>query len=219
MHFRKFLDRVRHHVEKQGVECSDICPRPASEKALRETETKLGIRIPAELREFYRTIGNGYSMNWQADEHDAKQPFGGLQVYSLSELAGTYTGWRGLALYTPERAEKYGFPYTKDPELAKRTAARQWHWLPIIDHANGDLICVDLSVAEGPVIFHSHDWLDGGTGDDGHVLATSWKAFVAGWGSVCFQEPNTCYWPPCFVPGGGVDWTHPFFRSPFRMGS
>ncbi len=50
-----------------------------------------------------------------------------------------------MALYSPKAAEKYGFPYTKDPALAKITAARMWHWLPVIEEGNGDLICIDMS--------------------------------------------------------------------------
>jgi len=215
--YRGILDAVRRHVERQKVDCAVTSGNPASEKAVAATEAKLKVRLPAELREFYRTVADGYAMFWQVDPNDAKQAFGCLQVPKLSSLAEMYSGWRGMALYNPEQAEKYGFPYTKDPALAKRTASRQWHWLPVIKEGNGDLICLDLSVSGGPVIFHKHDWLDGGTGNDGHPLASSWRAFLAGWGSVCFQFPDGLYWPPCFKPGGGVAWDSEQFRSPFRV--
>ncbi len=217
MEYQRLLDAVRHHVERQGVECAAPSGKPASEKAVAAVEAKLKVRLPTELREFYRTVADGYAMFWQADPDDANQPFGGLQVPKLSSLAEMYSGWRGMALYNSEQAEKYGFPYTKDPALAKRTAARQWHWLPVINEPNGDLICLDLSAPGGPVIFHKHDWLDGGTGDDGHLLAPSWREFLMGWGSVCFQFPDGLYWPSCFRPGGGVAWGNECFRSPFRM--
>ncbi|MBN9523813.1 SMI1/KNR4 family protein [bacterium] len=215
--YRGLLDVVRRHVERQGVRCAVNSGKPASEKAIAATEAKLKVRLPAELREFYRTVADGYAMFWQADPNDAGQPFSGLQVPKLSSLAGLYSGWRGMALYSPEQAEAYGFPYTKDPALAKHTAARQWHWLPVIEQGNGDLICLDLSAPDGPVVFHKHDWLDGGSGDDGHPLAPGWRAFLAGWGSVCFQLPAGLYWPSCFRPGGGVAWDGEQFRGPFRM--
>jgi hypothetical protein len=216
MEYRAPLDIIRRHVERQGVGCTATSGKPASEKAVAATEAKMKLRLPAELRDFYRTVGNGYWMFWEADPNDSKQPFGGLQVPTLSSLAEMYRGWRGLALYTPELAEKYGFPYTKDPSLAKRTAARQWHWLPVIEEGS-DLICLDLGDASCPVIFHRHDWMDGGSGDDGHLLAPSWRSFLAGWGSVCFQFPAGLYWPSCFRPDGGVAWDSELFRSPFRV--
>ena len=215
--YRGILDAVRRHVEGQGVGCAVTSGKPASEKAVAAAEAKLKVRLPTELREFYRTVADGYAMFWEADPNDSKQPFGGLQVPKLSSLAEMYSGWRGMALYNPEQADKYGFPYTKDPALAKRTAARQWQWLPVIEEGNGDLICLDLSVPSGQVIFHKHDWLDGGTGYDGHPLAQSWRAFLASWGSVCFQDPNGLYWPSCFQSGGGVAWDGEQFRSPFRV--
>jgi cell wall assembly regulator SMI1 len=217
MDYRELLDAVRRHVEQQGVGCAISGGKPASEKAVAATEGKLKVRLPAELQEFYRTVADGYAMFWQADENDAKQPFGGLEVPKLSALAEMYSAWRGMALYTPEQSDKYGFPYTKDPALAKRAAARQWHWLPVIEEGNGDLICVDLSAPGGSVVFHKHDWLDGGSGDDGHPLAPSWRAFLANWGSVCFQLPDGLYWPSCFRQGGGVVWDSEMFRSPFRF--
>lgn len=217
MDYHGLLAAVRRHVEWQGVACSVTCGKPAPEKAVAATEAKLKVRLPAELRAFYRTVGDGYSMFWEADPNDSKQPFGGLRVPTLSSLAELSDGWRGLALYTPEQAEKYGFPYTKDPALAKRTAARMWHWLPVIEEGNGDLICLDLSAPGCPVVFHRHDWMDGGTGDDGHPLAPNWSAFLTGWGGVCFQFPQGLYWPSCLLPGGRVAWDGKRFRSPFRV--
>ncbi len=217
MDYSGLLDAVRRHVVAQGVACAITSGTPASEKAVAAAEAKLNVRLPAEMREFYRTVADWYAMFWEADANDSTQPFGGLQVPTLSSLVKMYTGWRGMALYTPEKAERYGFPYTEDPTLAKRTAARQWHWLPVIEQGNGDLICLDLSVPGGPVIFHKHDWLDGGTGDDGHLLAPSWRAFLVGWGSVCFQFPEGLYWPSCFRQGGGVAWDSEMFRGPFRV--
>jgi hypothetical protein len=173
------------------------------------------VHLPAELREFYQEIGDGFVLFWQSDPNDAEKPWGSLQVPTLSSLAEMYSGWRGLVLYTPEKADQYGFPYTKDPTLARRTAARMWHWLPIIDEGNGDTICLDLGDPGCPVVFDQHDWMDGGSGDNGHRLAPNLKAFLIDWGSVCFLHP--IHWDWCFRPGGGVDWDGEPFRNPFRV--
>src|SRR5690606_16890339 len=135
-----------------------------------------------------------------------KAAFANFEVPDLEYLASMYTGWRDFALYSPEKAENYGFPYTDDPALAKRTAARMWHWLPVIEMWNGDLFCLDLGEPSCPVIFNQHDWMDGGTGDNGRLMAENFRAFLVGWGSVCFQFPKPIYWPDCLLPSGGVAW-------------
>ena len=99
MDYRRLLDAVRRHVERQGVGCAVSSGKPASEKAVAATEAKLRVRLPDELREFYRTVADGYAMFWQADPNDAKQPFGGLQVPKLSSISEMYSGWRRMALY------------------------------------------------------------------------------------------------------------------------
>jgi len=92
-----------------------------------------------------------------------------------------------------------------------------WHWLPVIEEGNGDLICQDLNAPGCPVIFNQHDWLDGGTGNNGHVMASNWWKFLAGWGSVCFQLPQSMYWPSSFRAVGGIAWKGKQFRSPYRI--
>jgi cell wall assembly regulator SMI1 len=217
MDYNSLFDTVRRHLDRQGVACEIEAGKPATNKVLTKAETKMKIRLPAELRAFYQIIGDGFSLWWQADADDLKKPFGSLQVPTLSYLARMYVDWRKTSLYSQEKAEKYGFPYTKDPALAKRTAARMWHWLPVIEEGNGDLICQDLSDPSCPVIFNQHDWLDGGTGDNGHFLAPNWWAFLRDWGRVCFQYPKSMYWPSCFRPRGGVVWNSKQFRSPYRI--
>jgi cell wall assembly regulator SMI1 len=195
MDYKSLFDTVRRHLERLGIACEIEAGIPATEKTVTKAETKMKVRLPTDLREFYETIGDGFSLRWQADS-DGKAPFANLQVPTLKYLAGMYTGWREMALYAPEKADKYGFPYTKDPALAKRTAARMWHWLPVLEEGNGDLICQDLSDPGCPVIFNKHDWLDGGTGENGHIMAPHLPAFLADWGSVCFQFPKSLYWLP-----------------------
>lgn len=218
MDYKNLFETVRRHVERLSIACEVEAGKVASEKSIAKVEDKMNARLPAELREFYQTVGDGFSLRWQADADDSNAPFANLQVPTLKYLASMYIGWRGMVLYSPEAADKYGFPYTKDPALAKRTAARMWHWLPVLEEGNGDSICHDMSDPSCPVIFNQHDWLDGGSGDNGHRLASNWRAFLTAWGSVCFQFPKSLYWPLCFRPGGGVAWDGEQFRSPFRVG-
>lgn len=217
MTYQELFETVHKHLASHGVTC-EIVPGPlATQEQIAAIESRMKVRLGAELSSFYATVGNGISLRWQANADDSKLPFANLQIPTLESLAGGYESWRSYALYTPEAAAKYGFPYTKDPALAKRTAAHMWHWLPIIDEGNGDQICLDLSGPGFPVIFNQHDWLDGGAGDNGHLLAPNWRAFLVDWGSVCFQFPESLYWPFAFKPGGGVAWDGKEFRDPFRI--
>jgi cell wall assembly regulator SMI1 len=211
------LELVLRHLQGLGIDCTALAGEPATDEELAAAEAEMKVRLPAELREFYQTVGDGFTLFWQSDPDDPKKPWGNFEVPDLSALAGMRAGWRELVLFTPEKAEEYGFPYTKDPALAKCTAARMWHWLPVIEHGNGDSICLDLGAPGSPVVFDKHDWMDGGSGDNGHPLAPNWRAFLAGWGSVCFQHPEDLYWPWCIRPGGGVAWDGEHFRSPFRV--
>lgn len=216
MDYVGILEAVYGRLDELGVAGRADAGEPPTEEALAAAETEMGFRIPAELREFYRTVGDGFSLYWETDHGDAEKLWGGFHVPELAELVGMYAGWRELVLYTPERAEEYGFPHTTDPARAKQTAARMWHWLPVIREANGDAICLDLGAPGCPAVFDRHDWVDGGTGDNGHVLAPDWRAFLAGWGSVCFQPPRRLYWPLCFWPGG-VTWDGDEFHTAFRV--
>lgn len=215
MGYQGLFDAVYARLEELGATGTAIGDDPATDEALAATETEMGVHLPEELREFYRTVGDGHSFFWESDPDDHSKPWGSLKVPSLAGLAEMYRGWRGLALYTPDRAEAYGFTGTKDPDLAKRTAARMWHWLPVVGEPSGDAICIDLGAPGYPVVLDEHDWMDGGTGDNGHVLAGSWREFLVSWGRVCFRDP--IHWTRCLRSGGGVDWGAEPFRGPFRL--
>jgi cell wall assembly regulator SMI1 len=217
MDYAALFDTVRQHLESLAIATEIISGAVATDDAIAQLEATIGCRLPADVRDFYQTVGDGFSLAWQSDADASGQPFAALIVPPLEDVLRTYTEWRDTMLYTPEKADAYGFPSTDDPALAKRTAARMWHWLSIIDEGNGDTLCIDLSDSDGPVIFNQHDWLDGGTGDNGHPLAANWRAFLIAWGSVCFQFPKDLYWPSCFHKLGGVDWNSDEFREPYRI--
>ena len=144
MDYPDLLETVLRHLEGLGVAYTAVAGEPVTDEELASAEVEMKVRLPTELREFYQVIGDGFLLHWQSDPDDPKKPWGFLQVPELSSLASMYAGWRGQVLYSPERAEEYGFPYTKDPALAKRTAARMWHWVPLIEEGNGDSICLDF---------------------------------------------------------------------------
>ena len=216
MYYGSLISSVRGHIELHGATCQVVAGKRVTDKTVSKAENSMEIRLPEQLSEFYKEMGNGFWLYWEADPNDDSKPFGSFQVPSLTELASLYVGWRSLALYSPEQAEKYGFPYTDNPSLAKQTAAKMWHWLPLIEEGNADQICLDLSAPSFPVIFNKHDWLDGGSGKNGHLLARSWRDFVTAWAKVCFQPPKSMWWPSCFRDDG-VAWDGDQFCEPFIM--
>jgi cell wall assembly regulator SMI1 len=216
MEYRALFNTVRQHLKRLGVESELVAGARVIDKALDKIERKLSIKFPGDLRELYLALGDGFVFSWKDTAREGK-PFAAVAFPTLSDLAGLYKGWRQMALYTPEAAEKYGFPYTADPVLAKRTAASVWHWLPVLDEGNGDMICQDLVDPGCPIIFNKHDWMDGGSGDNGHFLAWGWHHFLHDWGRVCFQMPKNLWWPGCFRTGGGIEWDGDGFHEPFRI--
>lgn len=217
MDYQKLFDTVRAYLDGHKIVSSIHPGRKVGERALANAEQALGIGLPAELRTFYQTMGNGFSFSWYVDFDDLKQPHAGVSVPTLTELTQYYHGWREGALYSPQAAETYGFPYTKNPTLAKQTAARMWHWLPVLQEGNGDHMSIDLSKPAGPVVFDQHDWLDGGSGDNGVLLGSDWADFLTRWGSVCFQQPKNSYWPSAFRATGKMDWEGTQFDQSFRI--
>jgi cell wall assembly regulator SMI1 len=216
MDYRSLFQRVQSHLEglqvknsyspgRHVIACWDIW---AAEDTMMRP-------LPDDLKQFYLAVGDGLCFRWEAESAEKYPPFANLQIPSLSFLASQYLEWRESVLYSPDETEEYSFPYTKNPELAKRTAARMWHWLPVLVEGNGDQICIDLSTPSCPVIFDRHDWMDGGSGDNGYLLAESWSFFLTRWAGVCFQFPKSLWWYSVLKPGGGVYWEGEDFRSPF----
>ncbi len=209
--------RVRARLDELGVQATFGTGRPVIECwDVWEVQDTIGRSIPDTLRLFYLEMGDGLTFRWQAPGEDENGPFAKLEIPSLRSLGWAYHAWRDVVLYTPEKAESYGFPHTEDPALAKRTAGRMWDWIPVLAEGNGDTICIDLGSPSAPVIFHKHDWLDGGTGDNGFLMAESWGAFLSGWAGVCFQRPRSMFWASALGPSG-VEWGGEQFREPFRL--
>jgi SMI1 / KNR4 family (SUKH-1) len=217
MDYLQLFQRAQAHLKGLQVESSFYPGGHVIDWDLWAAKDTMKRPLPEDLRQFYLEVGNGLSFNWKAESAKQYPPFANVEVPSLWSLGRGYLEYQDGECYSPEKAEEYGFPYTKDRQLAKRTAARMWHWLPVFAEGNGDKICLDLSLPSCPVIFHKHDWHDGGSGDNGHLLAENWKAFLTRWASVCFQCPKSLWWVSAFKPGGGVSWEGEQFRASFRI--
>jgi len=110
--------------------------------------------------------------------------------------------------------DDYKFPSVEDAKLAKQIYQRMKLWLPFQIEGEADCFCIDCDSPEGAVVYHQHDWYDGGSGENGHVLASSLGAFLQSWGRVCFASPANLYWPSAFARKG-VNWTSRYFPKAY----
>lgn len=218
MDYKRLFEQVRTRLDSLGVNYSFYAARPVLECwDIWGAQYDMKRMLPKELCKFYLDMGDGLSFRWESEPENGALVFANLQMPSLESLVRQYFDWRNCVCYSPENAAEYGFPHTANPQLAIRTAARMWDWLPILYQGNGDQICIDLSEQSCPVIFHKHDWMDGGSGENGFLLAENWNAFVTGWAGVCFQWPKSLFWDSELIPAKGVNWEGAEFLAPFRI--
>src|SRR5262249_14821528 len=160
-------------------------------------------------KDFFTDCGNGLVYSWDHKDH-----FGSLLLPPLKMLVENYQGWKELVLWMDD----YAFPHVDDPKLGKKTYQRMKRWLPLISEGNGDGFCIDCGSKTAPVVFHRHDWYDGGSGENGHLVADNLFDFVQSWSRVCFISPKNCYWPETFSENG-ISWTSQFFEEKFIIPS
>jgi hypothetical protein len=206
------FDRAANHVKQLGVDVEFRRGPILPAGRIDELCAPSVIPVPKSLAAFYLEVGDGLFFSWDVDGQS--KMYGFVEFPPLAELIVTsfdVIKWR------TEWKDSFDFHGTKDPRLAKQTALRMRRWLRFYDEGNGDAKCLDTAVDPAPVVFNQHDWFDGGTGENGHVLGPSLFEFLTDWSKVCFQEPEGNWWPSVFRRPGGVDWTSPEFREPFRI--
>ena len=91
------------------------------------------------------------------------------------------------------------------------------YWLPFQAEGNGDFLSINLNRAgQGQTVFDQHDWLDGGTGENGFQMADNLSEFVNSWAAVCFSLPKHLWWKSVLTDTG-VDWSSDQFDDRFRI--
>ncbi len=214
MAFLELFECVAEHVRRSGAKVAFRRGKPLRKSAIATAGRKLSVPIPGSMIEFYQEMGDGMLFRWMSGSDDG--PFAMLEIPKLSERASQVSD---AAEFTVEWDDSYEFSHTKDPILAKQTARRMRSWIPFCEEGNGDCICLDASTQPAKVVFNQHDWHDGGTGENGHVLAPSLYDFLRDWSLVCFQFPKNSYWPEVFPnKASGIMWGSKQFRMPFRIG-
>ncbi|MFA8020121.1 SMI1/KNR4 family protein [Bremerella cremea] len=212
---QSMIERVRAHLSTLGITLQFEANPPATQADVDEAQERLQLSLPASYVSFVTQFANGFDLAWTSPKDKV---FGTFTMEPIASSVEGLLGMRDWRLYSEKAARQYGFPYTDDPELAMRTNARMHHWLPLVRIANGDFLSIDLNEDHfGQAIFDKHDWLDGGSGDNGSPLADDWPTFFEAWSRVCFVHPKSYYWPN-ILQDTGVEWSSPEFLNRFRLG-
>jgi hypothetical protein len=212
MNYLELFERVAKHVKAQGCDVSFKRGSRVPTAAIDKARKKSAVPLPDSLLAFYQEVGNGLAFAWQSDDDDG--PFASIAFPKLSEVVVESLDdlkWR------VEWSDSYGYQATGNPKLAKQTALRMRKWLAFHEDGEGNRFCLNTGAAGNPVVFDQHDWMDGGSGKNGHVLGKSLIAFYRSWSKVCFQFPSSLWWPSVFRSRGGVDWASEEFREPYRL--
>jgi cell wall assembly regulator SMI1 len=201
----ELFDRARGHLRQAGAKCVLRKGRPASGAAVHRAEAQLGLLLPQQLKDVYLRYGNGVLLRW---ERGADR--GRLDFPTVEGLVEQHRGWKELVLWK----DGHDFPHVADSGRARATYAGMKSWLPLVEEGNGDYFCVVAGQGGNPVVFHQHDWDDGGTGENGHRVAPDLLSFLRGWAGVCFTAPTGLHWPAAFTEGG-VAWTADHFKDKY----
>jgi hypothetical protein len=214
MAFLELFEEVADHVRRQGVKVTFTRGEQLPASAIERAVTRRVLPITPSMAEFYAEIGNGMLFKWMSEGDRAA-----ATNHSFPELRDpTPKLLKAIMNRVEWWCDDYDFRNTMDPNLAKQTAIKMRKWVPFHDEGNGDEFCLDGAVDPAPVVFNQHDWFDGGTGENGHVLGESLLDFYTRWSKVCFQFPRSYWWPNAFnKSGGGVDWSGAEFQEPFRL--
>jgi cell wall assembly regulator SMI1 len=214
MNLNEIFNQIADHLNKHGIPTTFEIGAKCSEAELIKIESEMGLKIPADLRKIYLECGNGASFRWQECEDDDKcEKFVLLEIPNLESLNDQIKNWREKRFWS-WTAEDYSI--VTDPSLAKLTVQRMKTWLPILEEGNGDKFCVETANGGCAIVFHQHDWNDGGTGNNGPKIADSFTDFLQQWSKACFQLPSSLWWPSV-ITNCGIDWASEKFDKRYFL--
>ncbi|MBI5723821.1 MAG: SMI1/KNR4 family protein [Planctomycetes bacterium] len=213
----ELLKRVSEYLNKQGFHSVKSPPlsweagKPLKQKHIEIAEKNLGLNLPLDLAEFYFTVGDGLSFLWEIDNVEDVE-WVGVNIRDLKDSLKNIEEDRKNSIHW---SDGYKFGGVDDTNLARQTAIQMRKWLPIKPVGNGDEFCIDLGSPGFPVVFNRHDWFDGGTGANGHIMAANFAELFRQWANVCFQDPRNDW--RMAIGNNGVDWKGDNFNQNLRL--
>ena len=207
------FDRVAAYLATMGIKLQYQLNPKATTRDIDEAQTKLSLTLPKSYIDFTTQFANGFELSWRAK----RGPSASFAMSTLRSSSEELLGMRESRFYNDAAARAYGFPFVDDSELALHTNRRMHNWLPIHAVGNGDSFSIDLNPhGSGNLIFDQHDWLDGGTGNNGYLMSDDFPSFLRSWGEVCFSRPRSLWWKSV-IGTSGVAWDSDEFDDRFRI--
>lgn len=201
------------HLKALGIKATYKIGAKCREDELADAELKIGSSIPDDLRKLYLKSGNGAEFSWQESEDDNCHKFANLSIPDLESLIDLVSNWREKRFWSWTAKD---FAGSSDPKLAKQTVQRMKNWLPLFEEGNGDKFCIEIGDPRPSVVFHQHDWNDGGNGVNGLKVANSLGEFLQQWSKVCFLMPSNLWWPSV-IGVQGINWSSEKFDERYHL--
>ncbi len=160
---------------KKSGKCRElIVANPASEQQIFAIESELGTHLPANFRNVLQNFSAHVEMTWQLTRETDIPPL----------LRGIFRGdcrWDVSRIIDLEKERldwvKNCYPNPND------SYDRVWHnKLAFQDIPNGNMLALDLSIKDSPVVYLSHD----GSSFHGTILGKSFSDFIERWSLVGF---------------------------------
>ncbi len=209
------IDRVSKHLASLGIRLKCALNPTADPAEIDAAQERIGQPLPSSYIQFVTQFANGLSLSWSTDA----EPFASFDMEDVDSAVSGALSMRDWRFYNEESARKYGFPYVDDSELALVTNRLMRNWIPLHAVGNGDNFSLNLNEdGFGNVIFDDHSWLDGGSGDNGFLMAADFPTFFESWGAVCFCQPKSLWWKSVLTDNG-VNWDSDQFDDRFRLSS
>lgn len=199
---------VLTHLEELGASIGMFISTPTRSSLVERFEAEFNLSLPDAVREFYIKHADGLFLHWTIDALDVQ---GNLTIASLNELRLARQRW-----LNSDQGPKPIAKRVEPLDTALKTWERMANWLPIWEEGNGDLGCIDA--ATGQIVWHCHDWADGGDGTNGYVIESDILNLIRNWASVCFSTPKSLsWWHVTSATQDAADWNSDEFDARCRL--
>jgi hypothetical protein len=196
----------------------DILPEIRGQKACEEedlarSEALTSCQIPAELRAYYREIGD-----WFMFIPDLGQT--GFAVSAHNEVCWESSSFAKTLLEDAEQAIQSKRP-EYEPEFLRAEVERRFHWFPFYNIGGGGyLLCLDTTRDPSPVYYHEEGyWCGRAQSSRTFELAPSFTEFIRQWSRFCFSDPGCSIINFCMDRHGAFDWSPRHFDTKYDRGS
>jgi hypothetical protein len=205
MYLEHFL-RSRDFLSQHGLNPTLKMGRPLSEKDLTAADAKAGVSMPAELRQFYLELGDGFQFIPDDD-----------QELNLGSWAGMYLSDHVIVnedfgLHVREEAIDRIPKAIVHPDLLRKEREKRCSWMPFFGFGcGGSYLCLDVTGDPPPVrVYNNSYWLTNPQ-TWSFVLASSFTEFVEKWSQYHFLTPLGDWLLFCRLREGTFDWAPEHF--------